>query len=141
MSPAEISKALASLQTSDPKRRSRMKAKAHRSSHSPAAGMVEQGRRDSLGYISPLPVDILDPDALISVDVMIISQNCPSLNTSTTSEPPSKEQLQIVSIQFNSLDVIANQETIVELLSFIKRVTPNAPTVTGSKDSYRSGHY
>ena len=92
--------------------------------------------------MSPLPVDILDPDALISVDVMIISQNCPSLNPSTpSSEPPSKEQLQIVSIQFNSLDVIANQETIVELLSFVKRVTPNAPTVTGSKDSYRSGHY
>ena len=35
------------------------------------------------------------------------------------------EQLQIVSIQFNSLDVIANQETIVELVSFIKRVMPS----------------
>ena len=34
------------------------------------------------------------------------------------------EQLQIVSIQFNSLDVIANQETIVELMSFVKRVSP-----------------
>ena len=34
------------------------------------------------------------------------------------------EQLQIVSIQFNSLDVIANQETIVELVSFVKRVLP-----------------
>ena len=101
---------------------------------------MDPGRRDSLGYMSPLPVDILDPDALISVDVMIISQNCPSLKSSTNSEPPSKEQLQIVSIQFNSLDVIANQETIVELLSFVKRGTPNAPTVTGSKDSYRSGH-
>ena len=35
------------------------------------------------------------------------------------------EQLQIVSIQFNSLDVIANQETIVELVSFVKRVLPS----------------
>lgn len=35
------------------------------------------------------------------------------------------EQLQILSIQFNSLDVIANQETIVELVSFIKRVSPS----------------
>ena len=35
------------------------------------------------------------------------------------------EQIQIVSIQFNSLDVIANQETIVELVSFVKRVLPS----------------
>ena len=35
------------------------------------------------------------------------------------------EQLQILSIQFNSLDVIANQETIVELVSFVKRVSPS----------------
>ena len=42
-----------------------------------------------------------------------------------------KEQLQIVSIQFNSLDVIANQETIVELLSFVKRVSPPAASQSG----------
>ena len=36
------------------------------------------------------------------------------------------EQIQILSIQFNSLDVIANQETIVELVSFVKRVSPSA---------------
>ena len=36
-----------------------------------------------------------------------------------------------MTIQFNSLDVIANQETIVELLAFFKRVAP----VTGNAAS------
>ena len=45
-----------------------------------------------------------------------VSEQRPNLNS---------EQLQIVSIQFNSLDVIANQETIVELVSFVKRVMPS----------------
>ena len=42
-----------------------------------------------------------------------------------TKPKPNTEQLQIISIQFNSLDVIANQETIVELVSFVKRVMPS----------------
>lgn len=78
--------------------------------------------------LSPLPVDILDPNALISVDVTIISKNCPTLRAETLGKPlqADEEELQIVSIQFNSLDVIANQETIVEILSFLKRVFPGS---------------
>jgi vacuolar protein sorting-associated protein 13D len=34
------------------------------------------------------------------------------------------DRLQVASIQFNNLDIIANQETIVELLGFVKRVLP-----------------
>jgi vacuolar protein sorting-associated protein 13D len=34
------------------------------------------------------------------------------------------DRLQIANIQFNNLDIIANQETIVELIGFVKRVLP-----------------
>ena len=37
--------------------------------------------------ISPMPVDIQDPNALISVDVLIISPNCPSLNSDDILNP------------------------------------------------------
>ena len=78
--------------------------------------------------LAPLPVDILDPDALISVDILIVHPNCPAMGSEGNNE-----QLQIVSIQFNSLDVIANQETIVELLSFAKRVAPSADRMSGHR--------
>lgn len=76
--------------------------------------------RRSTASLVPLAVDIVDPDALISIDIMIISPKCPSM------PKDGKERMQIVSIQFNSLDVIANQETIIELLSFGRRVMPDA---------------
>ena len=60
--------------------------------------------------------DILDPQALISIDVMLVSPSCPTLEED--------EELRIVNIQFNSLDVIANQETIIELIGFFRRVFP-----------------
>ena len=60
--------------------------------------------------------DILDPQALISIDVMLVSASCPTLEDD--------EELRIVNIQFNSLDVIANQETIIELIGFFRRVFP-----------------
>ena len=37
--------------------------------------------------ISPMPVDIQDPNALISVDILIISPNCPSLNSDDILNP------------------------------------------------------
>ncbi|XP_033641822.1 vacuolar protein sorting-associated protein 13D-like isoform X2 [Asterias rubens] len=57
-------------------------------------------------------------EALITVQVELISPDCPSNSNS------SREALQIASVQFNNLDVIANQETIVELLSFFHRAFP-----------------
>jgi vacuolar protein sorting-associated protein 13D len=50
---------------------------------------------------------------------MLVSPNCPSLQ-----EEEEGGQLKIVNIQFNSLDVIANQETIIELIGFHRRVFP-----------------
>ena len=55
------------------------------------------------------------------------SPNCPSLKSNNGrdgQDEDQNEQLQLVSVQFNSLDVIANQETIVELLAFFRRVSP-----------------
>ena len=69
-----------------------------------------------------LPTDILDPAALISIDVvaMLVSSNCPILEED--------DVLKIVNIQVNSLDVIANQETIIELIGFVRRVFPAGQT-------------
>jgi vacuolar protein sorting-associated protein 13D len=53
-----------------------------------------------------------DIDALITIEVTLIeSEN-------------NGDRLQVANIQFNNLDIIANQETIVELLGFVKRVMP-----------------
>nr|XP_002733622.2 PREDICTED: vacuolar protein sorting-associated protein 13D-like [Saccoglossus kowalevskii] len=60
-----------------------------------------------------------DTEALITAEFEIISPNCPTNNTEG-------ETLQIASVQFNNLDLIANQETVVELLGFFKRVLPTS---------------
>ncbi|KAM7356415.1 vacuolar protein sorting 13D [Cochliomyia hominivorax] len=52
-------------------------------------------------------------DALISIEINIINHL------------PGVEQMQIANITFNNLDIIANQETIVELLGFGKRIIDN----------------
>lgn len=41
----------------------------------------------------------------------------------------SGDKLQVANIQFNNLDIIANQETIVELLGFAQRVMPKSKSV------------
>ena len=66
-----------------------------------------------------LPTDIADPNALISIEVMLVSPKCPTLED--------EDELRIVNVQFNSLDVIANQETIIELIGFFRRVFPAGP--------------
>lgn len=65
---------------------------------------------------SPLPWNSSfdDVDALITIDM-----------TSIESED-SGDRLQVANIQFNNLDIIANQETIVELLGFAQRVMPKS---------------
>ena len=88
-SPAEISRALASLQAHGADRRRQLKATpplGPRKSFSPSSGgAAGEQRGDSSSVMAPLPVDILDPDALISIDVMIISPNCPTLNAAAAS--------------------------------------------------------
>ncbi|XP_071747088.1 intermembrane lipid transfer protein VPS13D [Lepeophtheirus salmonis] len=69
---------------------------------------------NNVGFNLP---EMIDPDALIVIDVVIISPHCPG-------EDDSNEQHKIISVQFNSLDIIANQETIIELIGFMKRISP-----------------
>nr|XP_015839049.1 PREDICTED: vacuolar protein sorting-associated protein 13D isoform X1 [Tribolium castaneum] len=59
----------------------------------------------------PRPPVIFDAEALISIEVLIV----------TGAEP-----VQIANIQFNNLDIIANQETLVELIGFTQRVFPKS---------------
>ncbi|CAG9856524.1 unnamed protein product [Phyllotreta striolata] len=57
------------------------------------------------------PMDFLEnTEALISIEIQLV--------TGSTS-------MQIVNIQFNNLDIIANQETLVELAGFFKRIFPD----------------
>ena len=70
--------------------------------------------------------------------MMFVSPDCPSLRSGRDSDEEEEEELQIVSVQFNSLDVIANQETIVELLAFFRRVAP-APTTTSMSGRHHKG--
>ncbi|XP_066151224.1 intermembrane lipid transfer protein Vps13D isoform X2 [Euwallacea fornicatus] len=51
----------------------------------------------------------MDSEALITIDVSLVSGTDP---------------IRIANIQFNNLDLIANQETMVELVGFVKRVFP-----------------
>ncbi|XP_045474860.1 vacuolar protein sorting-associated protein 13D isoform X2 [Harmonia axyridis] len=54
---------------------------------------------------------VLDAEALITIEVIIIS---------------GQEPMQIANVQFNNLDIIANQETLVELVGFARRVFPKS---------------
>ncbi|RZF46007.1 hypothetical protein LSTR_LSTR006773 [Laodelphax striatellus] len=65
----------------------------------------------------PFAPSNVDSEALITIEIVTVSANCPTNDNAN-------EDLQIANIQFNNLDVIANQETIVELVGFVKRVFP-----------------
>ena len=62
--------------------------------------------------------DFVDPDSLISIEVTYVDRSV--IDQSST------DQSLIVSIQFNSLDIIANQETIIELIYFARRIMPDS---------------
>ncbi|XP_034948002.1 vacuolar protein sorting-associated protein 13D isoform X2 [Chelonus insularis] len=53
----------------------------------------------------------LDNEALIVIDLILVED--------------ASEKLRVANIQFNNLDIIANQETIVELMGFVKRIMPS----------------
>ena len=63
--------------------------------------------------------EFVDPDSLISIEVTHVDR-------SILDETSASEQSLIVSIQFNSLDIIANQETIIELIYFARRIMPDS---------------
>ena len=53
----------------------------------------------SAGRPPSVSMDMLDAEALITVEIVLVSANCPS-------NEGSGEALQIVSVQFNNLDII-----------------------------------
>nr|XP_054769178.1 intermembrane lipid transfer protein VPS13D-like [Lytechinus pictus] len=67
--------------------------------------------------VSPIEPVVTDSEALISVELQFISPESPSRAKRNGSS-------KVFIIHFNTLDVIANQETIVELLSFFQRAFP-----------------
>nr|XP_037268534.1 LOW QUALITY PROTEIN: vacuolar protein sorting-associated protein 13D-like [Rhipicephalus microplus] len=81
------------------------------------------------------PIGMLDnheADALISVEISVL--NVPSTSTNCASE-----QLFIAAVQFNNLDVIANQETIVELVNFVRCLSPYEAVKVPSKTISTAG--
>ncbi|XP_011264993.1 vacuolar protein sorting-associated protein 13D isoform X1 [Camponotus floridanus] len=59
---------------------------------------------------SSVCLEKLDSEALIIVELTLVDDSI--------------ENLRMANIQFNNLDIIANQETIVELLGFFRRILP-----------------
>ncbi|KAB0794994.1 hypothetical protein PPYR_11833 [Photinus pyralis] len=59
--------------------------------------------------IQPRQQPVLDAEALITIEIILVN---------------GLEPMHIANIQFNNLDIIANQETLVELIGFTRRVFP-----------------
>lgn len=57
-----------------------------------------------------------DKEALIKLEYQFVSSDCPSMNLDSS--------LQVMSMQINSLDIIVNPETMVELLRFLQKSFP-----------------
>ncbi|CAH1134889.1 unnamed protein product [Ceutorhynchus assimilis] len=58
----------------------------------------------------------MDSEALITIEVCLVA---------------GVEPMHIANVQFNNLDIIANQETIVELVGFVRRVFPKSQRASG----------
>lgn len=74
--------------------------------------------------LSSTALEHLDTEALIVVEVMIVDEPL--------------ENLRVANIQFNNLDVIANQETIVELMGFARRLFPPKKRKVRRMERYES---
>uniref|UniRef100_A0A8D8VB54 Vacuolar protein sorting-associated protein 13D n=1 Tax=Cacopsylla melanoneura TaxID=428564 RepID=A0A8D8VB54_9HEMI len=96
-------------------------------------------------FVKP-PLDGQHSEALISVEIIFIEDNSSGgvssqSNLNSGGDPGGKrENLQIATIQFNNLDVIANQETIVELMGFTKRVFPPMKSKRSHRPYFKESH-
>ncbi|XP_078044296.1 vacuolar protein sorting 13D isoform X1 [Augochlora pura] len=64
-----------------------------------------------------IDLDKMDSEALIVIELTLVYD--------------ALENLRVANIQFNNLDIIANQETIVELMGFFRRIFPSQKMRTG----------
>ncbi|XP_071476546.1 intermembrane lipid transfer protein VPS13D-like [Diadema antillarum] len=113
--------------------------------HAELASAIQQMGSHGKGGTTLQPLSVVPPsmspslerpleerEALITVELELISAECPS---NTNDDGP----MQVAVIQFNSLDLIANQETIVELLSFFRRAFPDEETKAKTSPSPDEG--
>ncbi|KAL1478254.1 hypothetical protein MTO96_016438 [Rhipicephalus appendiculatus] len=94
---------------------------------SPPKVLMDRQRISPIGML-----DAHEADALINVEISI-------LNVPSTSSNGASEQLFIAAVQFNNLDVIANQETIVELVNFARCLSPYEAVKVPSKTISTAG--
>lgn len=95
--------------------------------------------------VSPISSFVKDQEALIKLEYQFVSSDCPSMNLDSS--------LQVTSMQVNSLDIILNPETMVELLKFLQKSFPreestswtslahhntNQPTSKEGEETYRA---
>ncbi|XP_033219342.1 vacuolar protein sorting-associated protein 13D isoform X2 [Belonocnema kinseyi] len=73
---------------------------------------------------SSIGLDQLDSEALIVIELTLVEDTI--------------ETLRMANIQFNNLDIIANQETIVELMGFARRLFPVQKSRTKNMQRYES---
>nr|XP_031830525.1 vacuolar protein sorting-associated protein 13D isoform X1 [Nomia melanderi] len=71
-----------------------------------------------------IELDKMDSEALIVVELTLVQDT--------------SENLRVANIQFNNLDIIANQETIVELMGFFRRIFPSQKMRPGSIERQES---
>ena len=69
----------------------------------------------------------LKSEALILIDIVTIEP--------TWIDGKPEGRIQVIKVHFNSLDVIANQDTVVELVSFFQRIMPKKRVPPSSDDS------
>lgn len=72
----------------------------------------------------------LKSEALILIDIVTIEP--------TLIDGKPEGRIQIIKVHFNSLDVIANQDTVVELVSFFQRIVPKKRVPPSPDDSNMS---
>ncbi|XP_025097802.1 vacuolar protein sorting-associated protein 13D-like isoform X4 [Pomacea canaliculata] len=68
-------------------------------------------------------------EALIFLEFEIIKTPSSPHGTTSTKDQANTTEMHILNLQFNSLDFIANQETLVEILGFLKRTFPSHEAV------------
>lgn len=111
-SPISLAQALSSLQTDPSWRKDSALSPMNTSFH---------GRLDA---------STLKSEALILIDIFILDP--------TWVDGKPQGRIQKIKVHFNSLDVIANQDTVVELASFFQRITPKTKVAPSPDESISS---
>jgi vacuolar protein sorting-associated protein 13D len=90
--------------------------------HEALVSSLQGRKRKVLGSVgSQTPV--VDNDVLITADVVLTHK---------------EEELAIITVQFNNLDVIANQETMMEILQFLRRIFPSSSNASSQLPESKS---